>query len=155
MSSWWPSAFWCIVGIGGGAIVSFIISWFFFVVGKECQLLEYQVSSTNLITKEMPGIPGMDITLNGRAIDNLTSSTIKFINSGNKTIYQEDFAKSSQLGIAAEGCIFISKDGFQIVSSNFSFQPSVSIENNKMYISFEFMKKGQSFSITMLHSGKL
>lgn len=155
MPSWWPNAFWCIVGIVGGAIASFIISLFFFVIGRKKQLLEYQIISVDLVTKEMSGVPGMKITLNEQIVECLTSSTVKFINSGNRPILPKDFASLGQLSIAVEGHIFDSDDGYQIVSDNPISRPSITMVNNRAYISFDFIKKKQSFSITILHTGKI
>ncbi|MCI8414930.1 MAG: hypothetical protein HFF00_04795 [Ruminiclostridium sp.] len=145
------SIFWGIIGLVGGLIVA----TFFYFLGKKKVLLEYSITSTNLISKQMPSIPGMSITLDGKPVECLTLSKVKFINSGNQTIYPGDFAPLAPLAIITEGNLFSSTSGFRIDSDNPNLHPSITVLNNRATLSFDFIKPKESFSITILHDGKV
>ena len=145
-------------GIGGFAVgvIALILSIVFYLCGKKRQLLEHQTTSIQLITKRMSNISGLTITFNNAPIENLTSTTIKFINSGNQTIHSSDFASMEPLSIVVNGCFYSLKNSCKIESDNPNSTPQIEILNmNTAYIQFDFLKPKQSFSITLLHNGKL
>lgn len=145
------SAFWGIAGIVIGAI----IATFFFYIGKSKKIIEYQVISTNLITKDMTNIPGISIVLDGKPIEDLVSTTIKFINSGNQTIYPNNFATLEPLGATVSGQ-FLNIHNYQAISDNPNSCPYVTFVNgNTVSIEFDFLKPKQSITVTLWHSGSI
>lgn len=152
MMLWESSAFWGIAGIIGGIVVA----TFFFVVQRKIKILEYQVDSTKLITDEMINIPGIKITLDSQPVRNLTSTTIKFTNSGNQTITSDDFATLAPLGISVTGRFFNIQHGYHTTSDNPNSIPFVkTLDDKTVNIEFDFLKQKQSCSITILHDGAL
>lgn len=154
MPFWDSSAFWGIAGIVGGILVA----TFFFVRGKSKKLLEYQITSTKLITETVSDIPNLKISVGNETTWNLTSTTINFSNMGNSTLYSSDIASKAPIQIISTGRFFNSNEinSQYIKTDNEYLNPFVDvIENNKIIIGFEYLKPKQNFSITVLHDGQL
>jgi len=152
MLFWESNVFWGVAGIVAGVVVA----TFYFLIGKSNKLLEYEVISTNLITDNITNIPGISIMLDGKSIENLVSTTIKFINSGNQTIVSGDFAVLEPLSVTVTGQFLSTKHGYQVSCDNPNSFPFIKIVNNKTAnIEFDFLKPKQSLTITIWHSGKL
>lgn len=152
MPFWESSLFWGIAGIVAG----FVVATFFFLIGKNKKILEYQVTSTNLITKDMAEIPGINITLDGQPVANLISSTVKFMNAGNQTIVPDDFATLEPLGIGVEKHLLSLQHGYHISSDNPNSCPLIkAIDDKTINIEFDFLKPKQSFLVTVLHDGDI
>lgn len=148
----WSDLFWCALGIVGGAIVAVVI----YFVTRSKKLLEYTITSTNLITNEMRGIPGLKITLEDEPITSLTSTTIKFTNRGNQSIQREDFASKSPLSIFASDHLMGSSNTCNVESQNPNANISVQfLADHTIAIDMEFLKPKESFSITCLHEGRI
>ena len=152
MPFWESSIFWGIAGIVAGIIVA----TFFFLIGQNKKLLEYQVITANLVTKDITNIPGISIMLDGEPLEDLVSTTIKFTNSGNQTIVPDDFATLEPLGATVTGQFLSAKHGYQVSCDNPNSCPYIKIINdNTANIDFDFLKPKQSFTITLWHSGIL
>jgi len=154
VSFWNSTIFWGIAGIIGG----FIVSAFFFYVGKEKKSLVYQISTSNLITDEINSTPGLKISVGDEPAVNVISTTITFVNRGNRTITSSDFASLSPLQIISSEHFFNAEhiDVGYIKTRNKAINPRIDvIEKNKIIIEFEYLKPKQEFEITVLHDGEL
>lgn len=142
------SVFWGITGI----VIGIITSTIFFLLGKKKTVLEYEIDSTQLITKEMASIPNLKVTIDGQSIEGLASTTIRFINSGNQRISRSDFVTNDQLRIIIFGQLYAS----EVFSDNPNSRPSIkTFDAVEYYVTFDYLKPKQSFSVTLVHSGEL
>lgn len=142
-----------LLGIGGIVVglIGLIVSVFLYFRSKSKKILEYEIDSTQLMTKTMTSIPNLKVTINDQPVESLTSTTIKFSNAGNQSIVLSDFATKEPLGITIKGCLY----SYDVSADNPNSTPSLHLFDNKtFYIEFDFLKQKQSFTITLLHDGK-
>lgn len=85
MPFWESSAFWGIAGI----VVGFLGSTIYYFVGKERYSMKHRMTTKQIVTREITSIPEIKVSFDDRAIEELTESTIKFVNSGNQTFQQQ------------------------------------------------------------------
>lgn len=155
------SLFWCIVGIIGGAIISLLISSFFYFIGKKRTCLTYNIMTFCLISNKSIKIKGLEIKYNSQEIENLYSSTITIKNTGNSIIEKKDFVHSFPLSVSTDG-YFIIDDSY---NENFIFINNTSVTNNdeinKIVIDIDYIPKREIQTFTFIHteniffSGKL
>ena len=151
MPFWESSLFWGIVGLVGGLAVAV----FFFILGKSRRVLGYDITSTPLVTEKMTDIPGLSVTLDGRPVQNLTSTTVKFTNEGNQTITLSDFAAREPLSISFSGGLLNTWYGHFVSSQNPNSTPTLEIiDDTTMNVEFDFLKPKQAFAVTLLHDGE-
>ena len=148
------------LSIGGFVvgILGLVSSVFFYLKGKRKQQLEYQVTSTKLITKEIADIPNLKINVGNEPATSLTSTTVRFINNGNQTIKSSDFASSLPLQITVSEHFFNAEniDESYIKTRHKSLNPNINvIGEDRITIEFEYLKPKQEFEFTVLHDGKL
>ena len=152
---WKGALFWAVfVGLCVGVLASLIV----FYVTQKRQVLEFEQVSTELITNEIAQISGIAITMDGEPVKNLTSTTVKFTNTGSQTIDGADFRKTAPLTLAVTGGHFIGEQFKAGVSSDKSpnLEPEViPMDNNTLQIAFDCIKQKEFFSITLLHDGML
>ena len=146
-----PTVLWGIAGIIVG-LIGIIVSAFSFFCGKSKKLLEHRMESTQLITEKMTSVQNLKLTIDDQPIESLASTTIKFINSGNQSIFSSDFAPKEPLGVTITGHLY----GHDVFADNQNSIPLIQPFDNKTYhITFDFLKPKQSFSITLIHNGTL
>lgn len=139
------SAFWGIAGI----IIGIIVATFFFIMGKRKTLLQYQKSSTTLIPEKMAKNSKINISVNGKQINGLISTTIQFTNVGNQPVRSSDFALQKPLHINIAGSYY----GHEVSAGNQDLIPL--LDKNNMNINFEGLQPKQYFSVTILHEGTI
>lgn len=145
-------------GIGGFAVgvIALILSVIFYIRGKKRKLLLYRITSTHLISKKITTIPGLSILLNGQPIENLSSTQIEFINSGNQVINFSDFALLEPLSIVVDGQFYNLEHSCEVSSSNPNSIPQIEVVNDcTANIKFDFLKPKQSMTIALFHSGTI
>lgn len=152
-SLWNSTPFWGIIGLIGGIIVSSV----FFLAGKKRKILEYQITSTPLITKNVANISGLKVTINDTPVKTLTSTTIRFFNMGSEKIEPTDFAPLEPLGISVSGSILhlqlrVSADRHYNRNMNLHLEPT---DGQTVNIAFDFFSSKKTFSLTVLHEGRL
>lgn len=145
------------LSIGGFVvgILGFVSGAVFYLKGKSKKILEYKKTSTNLITQDIADIPNLKISVGDEPTSDLTSTTVQFTNAGNVSIKLSDIAT---IKIISSGHFFNSDDisSDHVLSDNKYLKPSVAIsDNHKIKINFNYLKPRQSFSITVLHDGKI
>ena len=101
--------FWCIIGIIGGAIVSFIISLLFYFLGIKKKRLSYEINTICLISNNINQVKGLKVKYKSNKIDNLYSSKITIKNIGNVSIEKQDLATNYPLSISTNGQFLLNK----------------------------------------------
>lgn len=146
---WWESSvFWGIAGI----VVGIIVAAIFFIIGKKKTLFQYYKSTAPLITEKMAGILDGRMSIDGQPVKSLTSTTISFVNSGNQRIQSSDFSTQEPLRVILEGQLY----GYDVSLGNQKLLPKVElVEEKVLNISFENLKPGQVFRVTLLHDETL
>lgn len=138
------SAFWGIAGI----VIGVVVATFFFIIGKKKVLLQYDISTTPLITETMAGILHGRMTIDGQPVKSMYSTTISFVNSGNQRIQSSDFSVQKPLTIIHNSHLY----GFDVSRGNQKLLPKVEpVSKDALNISFENLKPGQIFRVTILH----
>lgn len=143
--------FWTIVG-NIISLISLIAAVVFFILGKKKTLLHYYKSTTSLVTEKMAKILNNRLSIDGQPIKSLSSTTIRFINSGNQRIKSSDFSEQEPLRIVLKGHLYV----YDVSPGNQKLLPKVEPVNEKVLsISFENLKPRQFFSVTILHDESL
>ncbi len=104
------SLFWCIAGIIGGAIISFIISYFFYFKGLSRKYLTYEINTISVISKKINLLEGLEIKYDSKVIQELYYSTIIIKNVGNTFIRNEDFVPRHPITVMTTGQFFKNKN---------------------------------------------
>lgn len=139
---WWESsAFWGVAG--------FLISFICLLVGKERILMKHHIT-TRLVTPEEIVYMSKIGFLSNNQLKNINKTTIKFTNSGNRTIEPSDYATKEPLGVHISGRLY---QHHASADNNNSLPTITPVEDNKYKIEFDFLKPKQSFSITLFHDG--
>ena len=149
--------FWCIMGIIGGAILSAIISFVFFVLSKRRRKISYTKHTYKVIMDELPKINELEIKYKGNDVTDLSYSQIEIINSGNETLELDDFPKSKHLSINTKGQFFINTpDELEIASSNNAITIDVIIISpQKIEINFDYFNPHDKIILNILHTNDI
>lgn len=144
---WWESSlFWGVVGI----VVGFLISTIYYLIGKERISMKHHITSKSIITKETLEAAGVNLVFDNQPINQLIETTVKFTNSGNRTIEPLHYAIKEPLGIYVLGHLF----RYSVWAENRNSIPDIEpIDNDKYKIEFDFLKPKQAFSIKLFHDG--
>ena len=155
--------FWCIVGIIGGAIVSFIISLLFYFLGIKKKRLSYEIDTLCLISNNINQVKGLKVKYKSNKIDNLYSSKITIKNIGNVNIEKQDLATNYPLSISTNGQFLLNKsngiDFYPIHKAN-NITPIINFENsnnlcNHIIINFDYISKNDEFTCSIFHTGDI
>lgn len=147
------SLFWCVLGIAGGAVVTF--------VNNKRKRLTRKMFTVNLISEKVSSINGLKIEYNSQPIKNLYSSTIQIKNTGNTTINSVDIPKKRPLSIHTDGIFIIDKLNMQLPNPNNEndihviFDKSEKGTSSSANIDFEYISPKQVIAVTLLHTGKI
>lgn len=132
-----------------GIVIGVISSAFFYYLGSRGALLQYQKSSTPFLTEKMTKSSVFDMSINGKTVKSLISTTIQFTNIGNLPIRSSDFAPQKPLHINITGNYY----GHNVSIGNQDLVPSLDEKN--MNVCFEGLQPNQFCSVTILHDGSL
>lgn len=151
----WKSLLWCIIGIIGSAITSFI----FYQKGITTKKIIYTIKSKTLITSKQSNIKGLKILFQNNLIEDLTSTTISIKSVGKDNIEMSDLANSSPLCIKTTGK-FLFEDNIDAAltyNSNLSNQIKLSITEDLSTINleYEYFKHNDLVTFNLLHTGDL
>jgi hypothetical protein len=135
------------------AIVSLLVSIYFYVKSKREKLPVYIVRKYPLIEDKVAAVSGLNISFNGLEISNLNLTKIAVWNNGRDTIHRTDIASADRLRIALVGggvvlgakCSFVSKEVNCI---------NLSVEKDLVFIDFDFLDYSDGAVIDLYHSGK-
>lgn len=91
--------FWCVMGIAGGAIISYI----FYLKSQNRKRLTYEIKTFCIISNKINQIQGLEVKYNSREIENLYCSTITIRNIGNSIIKKQDLVPQCPISILTDG----------------------------------------------------
>lgn len=117
----------CLLGIGGGAVCSFLISWFFFYIGN-CEKIIY-----------------IDIITIGKSRDLKNDFVCLMKNIGRSPLFMTDFAPLNRPHFMAKEFSNL----FTVIppyKTNYN-NASVRIENENAYVFFDYLNKKESIII--------
>ena len=163
--------FWCIVGIIGGAVSSFLISLFFYLKGFKSKKILYSEKHSILYNGETCSIifPTTDgrivrrfyLALYADARYNMSVERLcrydieifRFKITGKEVIHMEDFAHAVpfQIRTSDNYAPEISSLTVRMESSNRNNTLTPTFENNTMRINFDYLSKGETITIFILH----
>lgn len=154
--------YWCIAGIIGGAIFSFIISALFFFAGLQRKRMSYEVNTFCIVSNKIAKIEGLEVKYHSKEIDNLFASTITIKNIGNSIIESSDFSPSYPLSISTTGKFLIdTSNGMQLRSSNKAnnIYPKFEVDDeytcNRIFIVFDYIPKHEQLTCSFFHTGEI
>lgn len=155
--------FWCVVGIIGGAIVSFIISLLFYFLGIKKKRLSYEINTICLISNNINQVKGLKVKYKSNKINNLYSSKITIKNIGNVNIEKQDLATNCPLSISTNGQFLLNKsneiDFYPIHKAN-NITPIIEFDNssnlcNHIIINFDYISRNDEFTCSIFHTGDI
>lgn len=155
------SLFWCIVGIIGGGIISFLISYHFYFKGLSRKRLTYDITTFPIISNKINQIEGLEVKYNSVEIENLYSSTITIKNIGNSVVKEQDLAPLCPISISTSGQ-FLNPNNWTIEShpvnkiTNYrlSFLKDKNAYNNIKF-DFDYIPKKAIITFSLFHTGDI
>lgn len=153
--------FWCIVGIMGGAIFSFIISSLFYFKGLTRKRLTYDIKTFSIVSNKVNQIKGLEVKYNSIEIENLYTSTITIKNIGNSVVKQQDLVPSCPISLSTSGQFLNSK--MEVIESrplnkktryNLSFETKNNI-CNYIKFNFDYIPKKAIITYSIFHTGDI
>lgn len=152
-----PNLFWCIIGIVGGAVLSFIICHYFYVKGLKEKILRYNIKTEKIINEYYTNdIDKLEIKYMSNRIYQLFVSRIDISNVGNCIIENHDFLSSHPLSISTNGLFIDHKQDQQILFSN-GLRNDIHLdfneENNLITFDYECLSEFACIHLTLFHTG--
>ena len=153
--------FWCIVGIMGGAIFSFIISSLFYFKGLTRKRLTYDIKTFSIVSNKVNQIKGLEVKYNSIEIENLYTSTITIKNIGNSVVKQQVLVPSCPISLSTSGQFLNSK--MEVIESrplnkktryNLSFETKNNI-CNYIKFNFDYIPKKAIITYSIFHTGDI
>lgn len=159
--NWNSSILWGIIGLVGG----FLVALMFFIKGKKRQKITYKIDTYHLISNRlnMVNVDGLKITYNSIEIDDLYSSTISIINTGNTVINKSDLAPKRPISLSTKERFLLNQNKdihLQSTNKSSNITPLFYYKNgtddcNKIIIDFDFLAPKQAVVCTLLHTDKI
>lgn len=153
--------FWCIIGITGGAVASFIISYFFYFRGLTRKRLTYDIKTICIMSDSINQINGLEVKYNSNDIDNLYSSTITLKNIGNSVINKQDIVPLCPISISTSGQFLKPKIKYiesyptnKISKYNLLFQDNNGTCNSVKF-DFDYIPKKAIITYSLFHTGDI
>lgn len=141
-----------VIGIIGGAIFSTLL----FLIGKKRMILEYDIHSTQLISKEAANIPHLQLTIDGSSIKNPILTNISFSNVGNQTIRLTNFAPLDQLRIVITGENPDLPFTHSTSPDHSIFNPHLRKgDDGSVLVKFDYLPKKEFFEVNIVHDSRL
>lgn len=151
---WNSSAFWGIIGLIGGFIVSFI----FYKLSNKNKKILYTKNSQILVTNTLSEINGLNITYENYPIKDLTSTTITIKSVGKDIINMEDFGKATPFCIKTTEKFFLQSNINSIINKNSNpnnlIHPVVKDEAT-ILLNFDYLSKEDEIVFVLLHTGTI
>lgn len=140
-----------------GTVISIILAIILYIKGKRKTLLTRQIISTDLISKKTKYVDSLKVVVDDQPVTYLVSTTLIITNRGNTTIESSSFASKEPLQLITTGKFFNTHDlsHSPISSDNPNSTPSLlAVGDNKVQITFDFLKPKDSLSVTLFHNGE-
>lgn len=134
------------------AILGIILSIIFYIKSRKVRKPLYQTRSINVFTSEVRNHGDIEIRYNGDKIDNFTVTKVGFWNGGSDTLDSSDQAKTNLLRVSIdkEYIILNAEVVFQSETTN---NTTLKIENNEVFIDFDYFDPNQGCVIKINHTG--
>lgn len=153
--------FWCIAGIAGGAIISFLISYFFYFRGLTRKCLTYDIKTFCIVSDKINQIKGLEVKYNSNEIENLYSSSITIKNIGNSIVKEQDIVPLCPISISTSGQFLNSKNEYiesqpinKVSNYNLSFYNNGKIDNCVIF-NFDYIPKKAIIKFSLFHTGEI
>lgn len=155
------SLFWCIIGIAGGAVASFFISYVFYFKGLTRKRISYDIKTFSIVSNKINQIKGLEVKYNSIEIENLYSSTITIKNIGNSIIKEQDLVPSCPISVSTSGQFLNAK--MDVIESrptnkrtvyNLSFEGENNIYNYVKF-NFDYIPKKAVITYSIFHTGNI
>jgi hypothetical protein len=129
-------------------LIGVLATIFAYIKQRRVKRLSYSVQSTSFIRDYKSTIPRLDVTYDGRTIQNLTITTFLIWNSGTETIDNADIANADPLQFIPDedSTILYCEVAAMSLPAN-----RVSITSNKL--SFDYLDKDEGAVVKILHTG--
>lgn len=155
------SLFWCIAGILGGAIISFLISYFFYFRGLTRKCLTYDIKTFCIVSDKINQINGLEVKYNSNEIEDLYSSSITIKNIGNSIVKEQDMAPLCPITISTSGIFLNSKNEYiesrptnKVSNYNLMFNNNGKIDNCVKF-NFDYIPQKAIISFSLFHTGNI
>ena len=145
-----------IASIVSGLFFSIIVSAYFFHLGIRAKRLVYNVHSQVLYPSKMSYFKGLKLSFKGKPVQDFIISTIGIKNIGTEVIENADFAKLCPLCLKTEGLLHIQETPdcyLDKITNPYNDIQLKQVDENTILIEFDYLGVGDSFSITVMHSG--
>lgn len=144
-----------IIGFGVG-LLSFVYAVYVARRDRKHKELSYRVVNLNVIRDSKSLFPKLDVSYEGKILENFTITKISITNLGSEVIRPEDIAKNEPLTISvdsSEGAELLEYEVLYTSDKNnqFSLQK---LESNKVSIGFDFIEENDTVVFQILHTGK-
>ncbi len=169
--NWNSGVLWGIIGLLGG----FFISLLFYIIGKRCQKLCYEIETYPIISDKVSQVKGLEIKYHSKEIDNLYYSIITICNIGNTIIEKSDFAPSCPLSVSTDGYFLVDENNkMDLFSSNrlnnishthvptktypipHFYDLSENDEKRKsIIINFDYIARNEEITCALFHTGNI
>lgn len=149
--------FWCVAGIIGGAIFSFLISYLFYFKGLTKKCLTYEINTFCIMSDKINQIEGLIVKYNSDEIKDLYSSTITIKNIGNSIVKSQDFAPSCPISIFASNQFLKSQNQYiesYPVGKKTNYNLSFSRMPYCVEFNFEYIPKKAIIKFSLFHIGR-
>lgn len=137
-----------------GVIISYIISYIFFIKSYKDKQPRYSINSNNLITNFERKVDKLQIFYDDQEIKNLTISNVLFWNAGRETINRDDIVQSEPIRIhLKDSKEILDKNIAAITDSTNQFNVSLSKDRKNLILDFEYLDKNDGAAIQIFHTG--
>lgn len=153
-----PNLFWCIIGIVGGAVASFIISYFFYFRSLTRKRLTFDIKTICIMSYSINQIDGLEVKYNSNNIDNLYSSIITIKNVGNSVIENQDIVPLCPISISTSGQFLKPKNEYieSYPTNKISMYKLLFQENNgicnSVKLDFDYIPKKAIINYSLFHT---
>lgn len=130
-----------------------ILAFYFYLKQRKVKIPLYDIKGVNVVRDIGGRFENLEMYYRKKRIDNFTISKLAFWNAGEDTINWTDVAELDPIVIAAkEGCQILDSDIIAIVNKTNGFAREE--RDNKIYIKFSYISRGQGAIFQVIHTGK-
>ncbi len=105
-----------------------------------------------LVDNSLSKVEGLDILFQGKPIDSLAVTHVKFFNSGNTIIERDDVYKNHEIRIGFDNSDISISSSRVVYQSSDTINATVSISDGSAVVSFDTLEKRDSLIISIYHN---
>lgn len=137
------------------AIVSLIYAYYVGQRDRKIKHLYYSLVSTSVIADRKTIFPKLEISYNGKQLDNLTVTKIRMKNIGTEVLRPNDIANNDPIkfSVVSDGAILLDFGLSYTSDLNNNFAIS-QIDEQVMEVKFDYIEPGDMANFEILHTGK-